>query len=151
MAPFPKDADAFQTLLETPPPPGSPYSVPIPGSEKEGRSAVYRHWRFRDEPLLRTLDPAVQTMHDAFEASVKRRPNNRCLGARTWNPVTKEHGKFEWESYAKVAERRRNLGVGIVDIHKKAGISADKFGIGLWCQNRPEWQITGMSSLAKPR
>jgi long-chain acyl-CoA synthetase len=41
------------------PPKGQPYSVPIPGSQAEGRSAVYRHWRFKDRPLLETLDPAV--------------------------------------------------------------------------------------------
>jgi long-chain acyl-CoA synthetase len=43
-----------------PPPKGQPYSVPIPGSQAEGRGPVYRHWRFRDAPLLETLDPAVR-------------------------------------------------------------------------------------------
>jgi hypothetical protein len=43
-----------------PPPIGQPHSVALPGSKKEGRSAVYRHWRFQDE-LLKTLDPAVRT------------------------------------------------------------------------------------------
>lgn len=41
-----------------PPPVGSPYSVPLPNSEKPGRSAVYRHWRFQHE-FLETLDPEV--------------------------------------------------------------------------------------------
>ena len=45
--------------LGAPPPKGQPYSVPIPGSQIEGRSAVYRNWRFVDKPLLETLDPAV--------------------------------------------------------------------------------------------
>ena len=45
-------------LIAAPPPPGSPYSIALVGSEKEGRSAVYRHWRFKDG-LLDTLDPHV--------------------------------------------------------------------------------------------
>lgn len=45
--------------LRAPPPPGAPYSVPIEGSEREGRSAVYRHWRCKDE-LVYTLDPEVR-------------------------------------------------------------------------------------------
>ena len=45
--------------LRPPPPPGAPYSVPIPGSEIKGRSAVYRHWRCKDE-LVHTLDPEVR-------------------------------------------------------------------------------------------
>lgn len=47
--------------LAPPPPKGQPYSIPIPGSQVEGRSAVYRHWRFKDGPVLERLDPAVRT------------------------------------------------------------------------------------------
>lgn len=45
--------------LQSPPPPGTPYSVALPNSEKKGRTKVYRHWRFKDE-LLKTLDPSVR-------------------------------------------------------------------------------------------
>jgi hypothetical protein len=44
--------------LQGAPEPGKPYSVPVPGSQQPGRSAVYRHWRFPDE-LVETLDPKV--------------------------------------------------------------------------------------------
>jgi len=47
------------TELAKLPPKGQPYSVAIPGSEREGRSKVYRHWRFADKPLLERLDPKV--------------------------------------------------------------------------------------------
>ena len=143
MAPVPRDPAAYAAALKAPPPPGSPYSLPIPGSEREGRSAVYRHWRFVDSPLLQTIDPDVLTAHDSFEASVKRRPNARCLGSRPWDPVTKTFGKYEWISYGETAQRRKNFGAGLVELHKKAGITEEKYGVGLWCQNRPEWQISG--------
>ena len=41
-----------------PPPARGPYSVTVPGTEQPGRSATYRHWRFRDG-LLKSLDPNV--------------------------------------------------------------------------------------------
>lgn len=41
---------------------GKPESYPVPGSEKEGRSAVYRHWKIADGPLLETLDPKVRPL-----------------------------------------------------------------------------------------
>lgn len=38
---------------------GNPYSVPVPGTQIPGRTAVYRHWRFPDA-LVETLDPKVR-------------------------------------------------------------------------------------------
>ncbi|ETS77533.1 hypothetical protein PFICI_11407 [Pestalotiopsis fici W106-1] len=130
----------------SPPPPGSPYAVPVPGSEREGRSAVYRHWRFRDQPLLSTYDPSVRTFHELIQDTVRRFPNNRCLGTRHWNPATKSwDNKYTWQTYAQVAERSKNFGSGILELHRRVGVTADKFGVGLWCQNRAEWQITDIA------
>ena len=42
------------------PSPGAPYSVAVPGTEKQGRSAVYRHFRFQNG-ILKSLDPNVST------------------------------------------------------------------------------------------
>ena len=70
------------TELHEPPAKGQPYSVALPGSEAEGRSAIYRHWRFTDKPLLDHLVPEIRTPHEAFENSVAKWPKNRCLGHR---------------------------------------------------------------------
>ena len=72
-------------------------------------------------------------------------PKNRCLGHRPYDPVTKTFGAYEWQDYETVQTRRKNFGAGLVHLHRQAGITAEKYGIGLWCQNRPEWQITGQS------
>jgi long-chain acyl-CoA synthetase len=143
MAPTPQTPEAYAQLLATPPPPGTPYSLPIPGSETEGRSPIYRHWRFRDGPLGKTIDANVTTAHEMFEQAVKKSPSARCLGWRPWDSVTKSYGKYEWMSYGETATRRKNFGAGLVQLHKAAGVLGDKYGVGLWCQNRPEWQITG--------
>ena len=77
----------FALEIAAPPPPGSPYSVPLPGTEEPDRSPIYRHWRFKDKELLETIDPKVggrpslyciesangclkvHTCHDIFEST----------------------------------------------------------------------------------
>lgn len=44
--------------LRQEPPQGSAFSVPLPGSEKPGRSRVYRAWNAQ-KSLVKTLDPQV--------------------------------------------------------------------------------------------
>lgn len=135
--------------LHTPPPKGQPYSVPLPGSSAPGRSAVYRHWKFTDKPLLDTLVPEISTPHEAFENSVAKYPKNKCLGHRPYDPVAKTFGPYVWEDYETIAQRRKNFGVGLVHLHRGAGVTASKYGIGLWCQNRPEWQITDLAAMSQ--
>ena len=124
------------------PPNGSPYALPLPNSEKPGRTAVYRHWRAQDN-LLKTLDPEITTAHHMFEDAANRCPTNKCLGYRPYDPNRKEFGPYLWMDYATVQRRRANLGVGVVEANRQAGVAARKYGVGLWCQNRPEWQLTG--------
>lgn len=135
--------------LNPPPPKGKPYSVPIPGSQVEGKSAVYRHWRFANKPLLETLDPAITTPHEAFEATVARQPKAKCLGHRPYDPVTKTFGAYHWQNYETIHRRRKNLGAGLVHLHRQAGITGKNYGVGLWCQNRPEWQITDLACMSQ--
>ncbi|PKS12189.1 hypothetical protein jhhlp_001487 [Lomentospora prolificans] len=136
--------------LSNPPPPGTAQGVAIPGTEREGRSPIYRNFRFHDGPLLSTFDPAIQTTYDLFEDVVRKFPNSRCLGSRPWNPQTKAwENKYVWQTYADVSKRAKNLGAGLVEIHRKAGITADKFGVGLWSQNRAEWQISDLGIVSQ--
>ena len=131
-----------------PPPPGAPNSVPVPGSEKQGRSQVYRHWRQTDG-LLHTLDPEVKTAHDFFEQSAKRVPNSNCLGHRPYDPLTKKFGPYKWETYAQVQKRRADFGVGLVQLHQQLGVNGTQYGVGLWCQNRPEWQLVDLACMSQ--
>ncbi len=134
--------------LTPPPPPGAPYSVPLPGSAQSGRSAIYRHWR-RTEGLLQTLDPDVKTAHDMFEQTAKRVPKVNCLGSRPYDSHTKTFGPYQWQSYAEVQKRRADFGVGLVALHEQLGIKTRHFGVGLWCQNRPEWQIVDLGCMSQ--
>lgn len=145
-----QDTAAYINTIAQPPPPGSPYALPIPGTERPNRTPIYRHWRFLNGPLLETFDPAHRTIHDLFEVSVASVPRNKCLGYRPWNPNTKTwENKFVWSTYAEVAERRKNYGAGIVEIHQRIGVKEDKYAVGIWAQNRPEWQITELALLSQ--
>ena len=129
--------------LAVPPAPNTPQGVPIPGTETENRTAIYRNFRFRDG-LLTTFDPAVQSTYDLFEQAAKKYTNSKCLGTRPWNAQTKTwENKYVWQTYGEVSKRYKALGAGLVEVHKEAGITAEKCGVGLWAQNRAEWQIAG--------
>ncbi|KAG9695462.1 acetyl-CoA synthetase-like protein, partial [Aureobasidium melanogenum] len=134
--------------IKAPPPPGAPYSVPLEGSEESGRSKVYRHWRFKDG-LLHSLDPQITSAHDFFEQTANRIPNAKCLGHRPYDAMTKTFGPYVWETYREVQERRKKFGIGMVHLHSKHGITGRQHGIGLWCQNRPEWQIVDLGCMSQ--
>jgi len=94
--------------------------------------------------MLTSFDPSLQTFHDLFESTVKARGNKHALGWRQWNPVAKKWDEsYTWISYAEVAQRRKNIGAGISELHHRLGIKDDKYGVGLWSQNRAEWHLVG--------
>lgn len=76
-------------------------------------------------------------------------PSRKCLGYRPFDPNTKEFGPYQWMDYSTVQRRRANFGVGIVEANKLAGVTDRKYGVGLWCQNRPEWQLTGRADILR--
>ncbi|KAF2861252.1 acetyl-CoA synthetase-like protein [Piedraia hortae CBS 480.64] len=134
--------------LAVPPPAGAPYSVSLPGTETPGRSPIYRHWRIKDESMLKTLDPTVTTLHEAFEQSWQRVPRHNCLGYRPYDAKTKSWGPFVWESYEQIAKRRTDFGAGLIALHEAVGVPGQQYGVGLWCQNRPEWQIVDLACMS---
>lgn len=91
-----------------------------------------------------TVYAQVSTAHDMFESSANRLPKNHCLGWRPFNPTTKAWDQYHWINYETVQKRRAAFGAGLVELHNKHNCHhPGQYGIGLWCQNRPEWQITG--------
>ncbi|KAL4938676.1 hypothetical protein BDV06DRAFT_200432 [Aspergillus oleicola] len=135
--------------LNQEPPKGQPYSVPIPGTQKEGRSPIYRSYYAQDE-LVKTLDPNVTTAHEIFESTANAHPKTDCLGWRPYDPVKKSWGQYHWLSYGTVQQRRTAFGSGLVELHHKHDCARPgQYGVGLWCQNRPEWQITDLACMSQ--
>ncbi|KIW30055.1 uncharacterized protein PV07_05832 [Cladophialophora immunda] len=131
-----------------PPPKGQPYSVTVLGSEKPGRSPVYRHHKSRDG-VLETLDPSVTTAHEMFEYAAQRFPHAPCLGYRPYDSSKQAYGPYEWLDYETVRKRRSDFGAGLVELHAREGIQGANYGVGLWCQNRPEWQLTDLACMSQ--
>lgn len=149
MAPY--DVDAFVKQLQKVPPPGSPYGLPVPGTERPNRTAAYRHWQFVDKPLCARHNPDLTTLHELFEHVSAKKPNGQLLGWRPWNPKTHTwEERFEWFTYREVAERRKNFGAGVVELNRRLGVSPDsKYGVGMWAQNRPEWEICNLGLVSQ--
>lgn len=135
--------------IAEPPPHGQPHSLPVPGSKKEGRSAIYRHWRYVDKPIVKTLDESITNCHDMFEQTANKVPRYKCLGHRPYDSATKTFGPYVWETYQEVQRRRANFGAGLVELHREVGVIGQQYGVGLWCQNRPEWQITDLGCMSQ--
>ncbi|ATY58485.1 AMP-binding enzyme [Cordyceps militaris] len=130
---------------------GRPHGVALAGTETPNRSAIYRHWQFADRPLLETLDPAVRTLHDLFASSAEQFPRNPCLGARQWRPATGTWDDgFTWLTYAEVAERRKNFGAGLAELHERIGHpKKSQYPVPLWAPNKPEWQIVELGCMSQ--
>lgn len=131
-----------------PPPKGQSHSVALKNSEKPGRTKVYRHFLCRDG-LIESFDPNVKTAHDMFETTALRIPHAPILGYRPYDPQKKGFGSYEWLDYETVQKRRANLGVGLVELHARVGVTGRQYGVGLWCQNRPEWQISDLACMSQ--
>ncbi|KAJ5576293.1 hypothetical protein N7535_003219 [Penicillium sp. DV-2018c] len=140
---------AKATELKQAPPKRGAYSVPIAGTEQPDRTPVYRAWNSQKQ-LLATLDPQVTTAHDIFEQTANRLPKSHCLGWRPYNSVTKAWDPYQWLTYETVQKRRAAFGAGLVELHQKHNCHRPgQYGVGLWAQNRPEWQITDLACMSQ--
>lgn len=78
--------------------------------------------------------------------TAQRYATQRMLGWRERDPETNTWSPYIWMDYKTVHERRKNFGAGLRYVHEQHGFHEDKYGIGLWSPNRPEWQITDIAA-----
>jgi len=116
-------------------------SVPVPGTKRPGQTAHYRNalWGFFDA----NTPGVVKTLPEIFEAGHNLNPDGRLLGHR---PVVStqplKFGPYIWQTYRQVDVRRRKIGSALHQLFKDGVLQRDDMEtVGIWSQNRPEWQL----------
>ena len=103
------------------------------------RSAIYRNAVFPELVKPQPGESAL-TIHEIFLSGMATGADRPCLGWReriSSNPV-KFASKYEWLSYARVNERRLNLGSAIEALFRSGRAGGGELPtVGIWCQNRP--------------
>ncbi|KAF9904001.1 hypothetical protein EC991_003147 [Linnemannia zychae] len=78
-------------------------------------------------------------------------PNGPLLGERSFDPVSKAFGAYEWQTYVDVAARTTRFGSGLIHLHQQAnGLSepAQGWSVGIWSINRSKWSMADIACVA---
>ncbi|TFY82291.1 hypothetical protein EWM64_g1722 [Hericium alpestre] len=122
-------------------PPGVDYkrqSVAVPGTKRPGQTGAFGLFEV-DVPggLLKTLP-------EIFETGLARSRDYNLLGHRplvSTNPL-KFGDHFVWQTWAEVDARRRHIGSAIHHLFSAGQLGGGEYPtVGIWSQNRPEWQL----------
>lgn len=85
-------------------------AIPLPGTQKEGYSAVYRNKKSYNG-LLSVPHPSVRTVKDIFDLAAAVNPKRPCLGYRRKN----SDGivlPYLWDTYQEVQQKALDFGAG---------------------------------------
>ncbi|KAK3847797.1 MAG: hypothetical protein J3R72DRAFT_430806 [Linnemannia gamsii] len=127
-------------------------AVELPGTRRPGQTGIYRRKGYEDALLaVPPTRPHIKTIYDAFQHGLRVSPSGPALGRRVFDPVTKTYGGYVWETYTEVGDRITRFGSGVVKIHQDVfGLPqvAQKFSVGIWAINRPEWTTASESCSA---
>ncbi|KAG5421419.1 hypothetical protein I9W82_000509 [Candida metapsilosis] len=137
-------------------------AVPVPGTEEKGYSPIYRN-QYSPDKLITRLHPTLDTLYALFEFGYKFNEHRNALGVREKLPDG-TFGKYQWQNYRTVRQRRDNLGSGIFfvlennpfrtdsEIHKKLNYDPtrkeDSFVLTIFSSNRPEWVLADITTIA---
>ncbi|KAI5122041.1 hypothetical protein M0805_006026 [Coniferiporia weirii] len=90
----------------------------------------------------------VRTLLDVFDLGLSLSANDPFLGHRpviSTNPL-KFAGHFVWETYSQIDVRRRNLGSALHKLFAEGVLGGGELDtVGIWSQNRPEWQVIDLA------
>ncbi|KAI3405203.2 hypothetical protein KGF56_001980 [Candida oxycetoniae] len=144
-------------------------AVELPGSKQDGYSPVYRN-QYCPERLVENLHPSLDTLYSLFESSLLLNGDKPAFGVREKiiNPEdgTVTFGKYQWQDYNTIRQRRNNLASGIFFILNNNPYKTDSlvhqsmqynclrkpqdesFVLTIFSHNRPEWALCDLASIA---
>ncbi|TFK29789.1 long-chain-fatty-acid-CoA ligase [Coprinopsis marcescibilis] len=116
--------------------------VAVAGTKRPGQSAHYRNgvWGLIDEHTPNTLTTLDQVWADGLKVGA----NREFLG---WRPIISQNPlkfapTYSWLTYSQVDVRRKYVGSALHTLFQKGELAGDVYPtVGIWSQNRPEWQI----------
>ncbi|KAG0266241.1 hypothetical protein BG011_002938 [Mortierella polycephala] len=112
-------------------------SVEIPDTRSHGATGHYRHAGYADGLVDRIRGaPHIKTIYDIFQA-----------WKRPYDCSTKTYGGYEWQTYCQVDKRVNAFGSGIMHLNEVilGNAKLDRWSLGIWSLNRPEWFTAEMS------
>ncbi|KAL5529253.1 hypothetical protein ACEPAG_5238 [Sanghuangporus baumii] len=120
--------------------------VEVPGTRRPGQTGHFRNGAWG---LTTVADqPHVRVLPDVFELGLTLSTNDRYLGHRpvvSKNPL-KFADHYVWETYAQVDQRRRDVGSALHKYFTDGVLGGGEMPtVGIWSQNRPEWQIIDLA------
>ncbi|KAG0046005.1 hypothetical protein BGZ83_008805 [Gryganskiella cystojenkinii] len=123
-------------------------SIEAPGTRAENATGHYRHSAFVNGLVDHIREaPHVKTLYDLFETSVMKHKDLDFLGTRPFDPLTKTYSGYTWQTYGQIHERINSFGSGLVHINEVVlgSDQLNRWPLGIWSQNRPEWFVSEMS------
>ncbi|KAH7929786.1 long-chain-fatty-acid-CoA ligase [Leucogyrophana mollusca] len=120
-------------------------SYVVPGTKRPGQTAHYRNAAFG---LVSVETPnALKTLPEVFNNGYSMNPDARLLGHRpvlSTNPL--KFGPYVWQTYREVDIRRRRIGSALHALFQSGElVGQDMETVGIWSQNRPEWQLVELA------
>lgn len=118
----------------------------VPGSEKPGYSSAYRSSHLPvGQPLVDKVAPGFDTVLSVMEHAFAHYPDRPCLGTRLLKKDGSDYeDHFTYATYREVQEKRNRIGSGIRTLVGRD----EKFVVGLYSSNRPEWVVTMLATQA---
>ncbi|KAH3681823.1 hypothetical protein WICPIJ_007203 [Wickerhamomyces pijperi] len=120
-------------------------SFPLPNSDKEGYSSVYRHaYSIKHGALFSRLDDNTDTLLKMCDYALQKYKKLDCLGKREL-VNGKFENKFTFKTYGEIESLRDNLAKGIKSILPDYSQNEEHI-ISLYSFNKPEWVIAQLAS-----
>ncbi|EGN96081.1 hypothetical protein SERLA73DRAFT_76081 [Serpula lacrymans var. lacrymans S7.3] len=122
-------------------------SIPVPGTKKAGQTAHYRNAIYG--LLDHDIPNAFKTLPEIFDNGYLLGKGARFLGHRpviSTSPL--KFGDYVWQTYPQVDVRRRRIGSALETLFKNGVLGGGSDGlqtVGIWSQNRPEWQCVDLA------